>query len=117
MPNKLLQKLKKGQAFFLRQNPDYYFNELRNNAIRGMKRKYDDKRRDEIKFLHQKRRMVNKNLPPKKWQQKEIEFLITEFRNNDYKNLAKKLNRSTGSIEHKIIRLGLQKNNHWKTKN
>jgi len=113
MPNKLLKELHLGQNFFRRLNPDYYFNELRLNAIRRKVKGYDENRREEICALHKKRRMINKGCPPKKWSKKEIRFLTKNYKVREYKEIAKMMGRSTGSIEHKVLRLGLRKNNRW----
>jgi hypothetical protein len=115
MPNKLLTILHKGQNFFLRQYPNYYLNELRLNAIKRKKKGYDNSRKDEIKYLHNIRRKVNKGLLSKRWTEKEIEFLRKNYK-DEYQNIAKQLGRSTGSIEHKVLRLGLKKNNKWISK-
>ena len=117
MPNKLLTELHLGQAFFRRLNPNYYSNELRLNAVRRKEKGYDILRKDEIKLLHNKRRMMNKGLPQRKWDNEEVKFLIKYFKKNDYKEIAKELERSTGSIEHKVLRLGLKKNNKYALQN
>ena len=113
MPNKLLLKLHKGQTFFKRLDRDYYLAELKTNAFRRKRKEYDKNRKEEIHILHQKRRKINKGLPLRKWSKKEINFLKKNYRTKDYVELAKIMKRSTGSIEHKVLRLGLRKNYQW----
>jgi organic radical activating enzyme len=110
MPYKCRKK-----SYLLEKNPDYYFRELRANAIREKKRKRSRKRKDELRRLNRERRKFNKGLPARFWTDEEIEFLHKNYKEKEYQWIARKLGRSTTSIEHKVSRLGLLKNNKWTT--
>ena len=99
---------KETSATRLRRNKEYYLNELKNNARRCRTRNYE---RDGE--LHKKRRTLSGSFNRRKWTLEEVEYL-KENRFSDYLIIALKLKRSLGSIEHKIVKLNLQKNHKWK---
>ena len=115
MPNKLLAELHVGQTFLRRLDKNYYLSELNANALRRKRKGYDESRKEEIRTLHWKRRMVNKGLPPRKWTKRDVDFLIKFYKIKEYTVLARIMGRSVGSIEHKVNRLRLRKNHQWNT--
>lgn len=98
-----------------RRDDEYRIKELEANAIRRKEKDYDGKRYEEIKNNHKKRRDSVGYATPRRWTQEEVEILI-ENKHNDYVEIAKLLNRSLSSIEHKISRLGQRKYNKWDIK-
>jgi len=99
-----------------RKNKDYYLNELRNNAIRREKYKYDEKRIEDIKirteFYHE---TTGKGRPPKEWSNEDIEYLRKNYMKPRLQVCAK-LGRSWSSVQHKVTRLGLLKYHKWTRK-
>lgn len=97
----------------LRKDKQYYLNELRNNALRRDRYKYDEKRIEEIKirteFYHQ---TTGKGRPPKEWSKEDIEYLRENYLKPRLE-LCTKLGRSWSSVSHKVGRLGLIKYNKW----
>lgn len=97
----------------LRKDKKYYLNELRNNALRREKYRYDDKRIEDIKerteFYNQK---TGKGRPPKEWSKEDIEYLRENYMKPRLEVCAK-LGRSWSSVGHKVGRLGLIKYNKW----
>ena len=104
--------MKESSAKRLRRNKDYYLKELKNNAKRNKIKGYDVGRNNEILTAHKKRREDVGNYGKRNWTDKEIKFL-EDNQGANYSKIAIELNRSLSSIEHKIIRLGLQKYNKW----
>lgn len=105
--------MKEPSCKIFRRNKNYYFNELKQNAIRSKKKGYDVGRGGELAKARKERRERVGNYGRKKWTRKEEQFLI-DNKGGNYSELAIKLNRSLSSVEHKIERLGLQKYNNWK---
>jgi hypothetical protein len=100
----------------LRQNRNYYLEELKNNAIRSVKNGYNntDKRRKEINNKTVERQIrTGFNRPKRDWNNKEIQFLKENYRNMLAEKIALELNRSWSSIVHKAVRLKLLKYNKW----
>lgn len=110
--------IKESSAQRLRKNKEYRLKELRDNAKRSKKKGYDLGRTNEIAMTHRKRReIVGKYVTDrrKNWTNSELDFL-KEHRGCDYSNIAIFLGRSLSSIEHKMVRMRLQKYNNWTKK-
>lgn len=97
----------------MRQDGAYYLEELKKNAVRSRKYNYDGKRIDQITELNKLRRDRCGFHGRKEWTLKEIKFLKENWNLMLYETLAKELKRSYSSIQHKINKLGLRKNNKW----
>lgn len=108
-PNKYSEKYKK----YYKDNPHIYLKVLRQQAIRKKELGIDDLRREEIREIHEKLLSVNRGLPPRKWEDSEIEYLEENYLEKQNKEMALYLGRSWSSVCHKLERLGLVYNNKW----
>lgn len=100
----------------LRKDPNYYKNELRENAIRAKKKGYhsDPERRKEVQAITDLRqRQTGVGRKPRKWTDEEINYLEENYENTTILEIALLLQRSWVSVMHKAIRLGLKKYNKW----
>lgn len=110
--------VKETSAQRLRRDKEYYQKELKSNAKRREQKGYDLGRNEEILKNHKKRRAIVSRYVKvigKRWTDYELDFLREHISlNSDYSAVAIFLGRSLGSVEHKVIRMGLRKNNKYK---
>lgn len=115
---KQLVAVRKNSKYY-RQNPKYYLNELKQNAIRRKIKEYN-KDPERLKMIKQRRKEIQKisgaGRRAKKWTDKEIKYLQNNYKETDFLTMALYLNRSWQSISHKVIRLKLKKYNNWTKK-
>lgn len=99
-----------------RRDPNYYLNELKQNAIRAKKKGYhsDPERRKEIQALTDlKQKQTGAGRKPRRWSDEEISYLEDNYENTTILEIALLLQRSWVSVMHRAIRLGLKKYNKW----
>lgn len=110
--------MKQTPAQRLRQNPDYYLNELRINAERSRAFNYYEKnpnRKIQIESLRKKyQHTTGAGRKRRLWSEEEMTFLKQNCRTMRALDMAVLLNRSWMSIQHKLNRLKLRKYNDWK---
>lgn len=97
----------------LRRNKEYYLKELKANAVRSHKKKYDEHRMEVIKEnMERYHQETGRGRMPREWSEEEINYLRSNYEKPRLE-LCKYLGRSWSSVGHKICRLGLQKYNKW----
>lgn len=110
--------MKKTSAQRLRENPDYYLNELMTNAERSRVVNYykkNPRRKSQILELRKKYfNITGAGRKRRAWTDDEIEFLKREYKNMTALNIGLQLNRSWASIHHKLERLKLRIYYKWK---
>lgn len=100
----------------LRKDKNYYLNELKNNALRRIKKGYgkDEKK---VKQSNERRKEVQKITgafqPIRYWSQIEEDYVKENYENKTILEIALYLDRSWVSVMHKITRLKLKKYNNW----
>ena len=101
---------------YYRQQDGYYLKELEKNATRRKVKGYD-KDPQRIKDIKQRREEVQKisgkGRRPRRWTDKEVKYLMDNYKTTDFLTMALYLNRSWQSISHKVTRLNLKKYHNW----
>lgn len=104
--------MKKNKHLF-RKNNQLYLKELEENAKRAIKKGYNVRRNDELLKINKNKRIITgAGRMQKKWSEEDIK-LLRDKSLLPRLQLCLLLNRSWGSVNHKIERLKLQKYNKW----
>lgn len=113
----LYLKIKETSATKFRRNPDYYSNELKQNAERSRSKNYyklNPDRAKQIQDLHHKyQSKTGSGRKHRAWQMWEIDFLKEFYGNMSGIEIAEELERSWSSVHHKVERLGLRLYNKY----
>lgn len=105
-----------GEHKDFRADPDYYKKELEKNAkyniVKGKNK--EPKRIEQIKkWTKDIQERTGAGRPPQDWTPEEIEYLRNNYQDTPVVDMAIKLNRSFGSVSHKMNRLGITTYNKW----
>lgn len=108
---------KETSATRLRRNPEYYANELRENAKRNKLKNYykrEPNRKVVISELRKKyQAQTGAGRKARRWTQEEIDYLEENYKELSGLEMALALERSWVSIHHKLERLGLRVYNKY----